>query len=240
MTDFTKSEALRYLSRDPLLYADMIECLNRGRAQEVTVMVDGVYLWVPGGLSYVAADSEKTTLELALPSIMAGRTVVAHGDIPISAGRGAGLLEINPPCLQFVWQGPAPDTSGPAEIRPLGPEALPIVVENYHDLEPESYIRERLGSGELFGAYLDGALAGFIGLHFEGSVGMLFVMPPYRRQGIGGQLERCLISREVSLGHTPYCHVLETNAASIAMARALGWTPASGRLLWFYPRPQDC
>ena len=42
------------------------------------------------------------------------------------------------------------------------------------------YVAERLAAGAMTGAFLDGVLAGFIGIHEEGSIGMLEVLPAYR------------------------------------------------------------
>ena len=39
-----------------------------------------------------------------------------------------------------------------------------------------------------FGAFVDGQLAGFVGEHSEGSMGMLEIFPAYRRRGLGYSL----------------------------------------------------
>ncbi|MFQ7452543.1 MAG: GNAT family N-acetyltransferase [Flavonifractor plautii] len=37
----------------------------------------------------------------------------------------------------------------------------------------------------MLGAFVDGTLAGFAGFHGEGSIGLLEVLPAYRRRGLG-------------------------------------------------------
>ena len=56
-------------------------------------------------------------------------------------------------------------------------------------------LEERLRSGMMYGAFADGKLAGFIGMHAEGSMGILEVFEEFRRQGIAEALERHLINR---------------------------------------------
>ena len=56
-------------------------------------------------------------------------------------------------------------------------------------VDDEGYVTERLRAGVMIGAFVDGRLAGFAGIHSEGSMGMLEVFEPFRRQGIGYALE---------------------------------------------------
>lgn len=53
------------------------------------------------------------------------------------------------------------------------------------------------------GAFLDGVLAGFIGIHEEGSIGMLEVLPAYRRRSLGYALEAGAIRPRTEGGRYP-------------------------------------
>ena len=56
------------------------------------------------------------------------------------------------------------------------------------------------------GAFLDGVLAGLIGIHEEGSIGMLEVLPAYRRRGLGYALEAGAIRRALkAVSYTHLC-----------------------------------
>ena len=74
-----------------------------------------------------------------------------------------------------------------------------LIDENY-DLADEEEITAQLDAGVIFGAFVDGELAGFIGRHDEGSVGMLFVFPQFRRLGVAEALERNYVNRELAQG----------------------------------------
>lgn len=77
-------------------------------------------------------------------------------------------------------------------------------------------------SGAIFGAFIEGKLAGFIGEHIEGSLGMLEVFEEYRRKGIAAELESYMINLHLSRGHLPYGDVIVGNEASMKLQRKLG------------------
>ena len=85
----------------------------------------------------------------------------------------------------------------------------------------------------LLGAFfLNGILAGFIGTHHEGSMGMLEIFPEYRRLGLGYALESALIRRLMEQGAIPYCQVYEGNEASLRLQRKLGLTFSDEFVYW--------
>lgn len=77
----------------------------------------------------------------------------------------------------------------PFPIRELTTDDLPQVAAHYK-LESKEEIAATIEHGLMFGAEVDGELAGFIGMHTDGSVGMLEVFKKYRRCGVGVHLCR--------------------------------------------------
>lgn len=77
-----------------------------------------------------------------------------------------------------------------------------------------------------------GELAGFIGMHNEGSLGMLEVLPPFRRQGVAAALEADAVNRLLQKGFTPYAHIIEGNGASIQLQEKLGLCFAREKVYW--------
>ena len=90
------------------------------------------------------------------------------------------------------------------DIRLLGPEDAEYVITHYHMGEPE-YIRERIQSRAMYGAFVEGELKGFVGSHDEGSMGMLFVEDSCRERGIGASLEAYNINRICERGFNTLC-----------------------------------
>ena len=80
---------------------------------------------------------------------------------------------------------------------------------------------------------VDGALAGFAGIHQEGTMGLLEVLPQFRRRGLAEVLEVGLIAQQLHRGLLPYCHVRLGNTASEALQTKLGLVFDSRRTLYW-------
>ena len=117
-------------------------------------------------------------------------------------------------------------------------EELPIVAAVYRTVDDEDYLRERIERGWMFGAYIDGALAGFAGMHAEGGLGLLEVLPRIEEddwQGAGGTY---LINLSLERGMTPYAQVAEENEASIRLQRSLGLSFSKQKVYWMEKQPR--
>ncbi len=123
------------------------------------------------------------------------------------------------------------------DIRPLTPDHLPYVCGRYCDdaggpgVDSE-YIRARIQAGAMYGAFAEERIVGFAGIHSEGSLGMLFVEEPFRRQGIAAALEACAVNRMLEKGWTPYGQISAENAASIKLQEKLGFYRAEKTFWW--------
>ncbi len=117
-------------------------------------------------------------------------------------------------------------------IRQLDITYLEYILENYNS--SEEHIKERLNAGVMYGAFDEDRIIGFIGMHSEGSMGMLFVEEEYRKKGIGASLESYLINLQISNGYTPYCHIIEGNDKSMSLQEKLGLYVADTPLWWIW------
>lgn len=72
----------------------------------------------------------------------------------------------------------------------------------------------------------------FIGRHAEGSIGLLEVLPQYRRRGLATLLQSYMIGLELSRGRVPYGQVFDGNDASLALQQSLGMSRSMGPLYW--------
>jgi tRNA (guanine37-N1)-methyltransferase len=121
-----------------------------------------------------------------------------------------------------------------ADIRPLTEAELPIVQKYYHAVDGPENVKERLKAGML-GIYVGGELAGFIGTHPEGSIGLLEVLPSFRRRGLAFLLESAMMRNQQTLGRVPYAHIRLGNEASIALHKKLGMeVTEKASLCWLY------
>lgn len=229
-------KALRYLSQAPVLHMDMLEGLRRGLARVVRADGDGVLLINEGAdIVMASAPSEEAAGRLAKAAPAAGMFVV-HQNFLLGPLREKYSRPQTLACRQAAFLGnrPLPAPASGVEIRPLGEEALPFVLLHYAHADDPDYLRERLRAGALWGAYSAGRLAGFAGTHAEGSIGMLEVLPEYRRQKIGLSLAAFLAARQFSEGFTPFSQIIVGNEPSLALHRKLGFTVSEQTIAWLY------
>ncbi|MBO7399623.1 MAG: N-acetyltransferase, partial [Clostridia bacterium] len=74
---------------------------------------------------------------------------------------------------------------------------------------------------------------GFIGVHAEGCMGMLFVMPRFRRCGYGREMELFMTGEMMRAGLYPYGQVFVTNKASLELQKTTVYSPGETEMFWF-------
>ena len=121
---------------------------------------------------------------------------------------------------------------GPWEVRQLGREFLPVVVGHYHSYPNPKYLGERLDAGVMHGAFEGEELLGFIGMHSEGSVGLLEVLPAHRRRGVASALLAYMTNWCLERGWTPFSKIYEGNTASEGLHQKLRWELSRQQLFW--------
>ena len=86
----------------------------------------------------------------------------------------------------LLYLQPSPPEVPACSIRPLKAEDTAEAARYYHLFDdPLPYLHGRAEAGALWGHFTaEGRLAGFLGIHSEGSMGMLEVVPEFRRRGI--------------------------------------------------------
>lgn len=137
------------------------------------------------------------------------------------------------PCAQWVYTksvAPAADFSG---IEPLHVEDAQLAADTYGFAHGKTdYILERIKEKRIWGMYIDGVLAGFAGFHHEGSLGMLEILPEYRRRGLGYTMLAFLIDVCLSEGRVAYGQVIDGNEASAKLQAKLGLEKCELPVIW--------
>jgi GNAT superfamily N-acetyltransferase len=230
--------ARAYLARRCEQNAPALTALDNG-AEVVFAGPGGVVLYErASGVHFVSADDNAILpicdwrFEQAEPV-----EALALREHNIDAVKRALGLSTAKRCRQVVFIGKLPDAApiDGLHIAPLGVDDADFVHTHYAMGFDKPYIEQRLGAGDVFGAYHHGALAGFIGRHGEGAIGMLEVLPAYRRLGIGTALVHLMIARLQRLGETPHAHIFVENAASFAMAKGIpGAMFCDEEVAWVY------
>lgn len=232
MTEQTQ-RALAYLERDPLSMMDMLEPVRRGQAEIKGVREDGVLLYDIPSKTYMLAAESRAAGDVLCAGVEEPYLFVAHDRENAEFFRekfGFGRAQECWPAA-YLEKTPLP-VPGDLDIRQLGQEHFPVVYEHYSTFSDADYVRDRIGEGVMHGAFRDGALMGFIGMHAEGSVGMLEVLPQYRRQGVAGALMACQVNWCLERGWVPFSQIYLGNDASRSLHRKMGFTISERTLFW--------
>ncbi len=229
-----------YLARDPVLYLDLTDTVRRGEGWVVDACSTGALVAFknyerqghPTGFTLCAADLPTARAMLAhLPEDL--EFIVAHEEHYLSLIQERFPTADFHPSLQMGYLShkplPLPDLG--IQIRPLETLHLPSVLEHY-PLGGETYLCWLIERRELYGAFKANALLGFMGRHAEGTLGLLEVLPQYRRQGVATLLQSFMTNLELSRGHIPYGQVFLDNGPSLALQQRLGFQPSKGTLFW--------
>ena len=223
---------MAFLKRDELLNADILTFLSSG-GKTLKETEDGVLVKTADNIYVIDALSKGSYRELSkyIPKGK-GIDICAHQSrfAPLlldGKGENTKLL----PCWEYVYRKKElfeeNDIKG-FEFKPLSEKELDFVDENYG--EPREYILRCLNS--MIGAFKDGKCVGFAGLHPNGEVGLLKVIPEYRGKGIGRELEKRIANRRIKSGYTPYNFVVVGNDVSVNLQEELGFERAERMTTW--------
>lgn len=134
-------------------------------------------------------------------------------------------------CYQACYTLREPAAVKHKDIRSLKEDSLDYILEHY-TMGDKDYLYHRLLAGVFYGAFVENQLVGFIGMHEEGSMGMLFVEEPFRNMGIGASLEAFMINKMKEKGYIPYCQIFSDNRASLSLQQKLGLYLSTETVWW--------
>lgn len=226
------------------LTVDMCEAIVRGNAKTVIYCDDkavllrhrcGIYmLWCADKINGVKA---LDALDEEARENM--RCCLCHGMHAREAAEERTQLHIDAPCLQFYHNSKEKmPLSGEYSIRRMTEADLPFLNANY-DMEGEKHNAWAVREGCVFAAEIGGEIAAFIGMHPDGSTGMLKVMQSFRRRGLGTEMEKYMHNVHIERGWVCYGHVFADNAASIAVQEKQGLEKSSDYLYWSFKKDVD-
>ena len=135
-------------------------------------------------------------------------------------------------CYQYVYPGKKPEPDPRLRFRMADMSDFDTINEVYHLGGPEETAKT-IERGLVMMAYdQEGNLVGFIGEHMEGSLGMLFVYPEYRREGYGRSLEMASFRWSMDRGFTPFGQVYTDNLPSLELQKKIGLAIADKLVYW--------
>lgn len=227
-------QAFDYLNRDPLHHVDMLECLRRGSAGLLEASAGGVLLLDSDSGAYMLSARSEADARRMIARVDRAELFVLHQEFGRAAAEEKfslhGRLVVRN--AAYLRGTPLPPAASPARIRRMDESFLPFLREHYALIPDEAYLLGRVRAGVMFGAFVGGEPAGFVGMHEEGSIGMLEVLPAFRRRGIARALESFLVNRLLGQGRVPYGQIEPGNLASWELNRRLGFTFSESAVCW--------
>ena len=226
---------LNYLSKDPLLNMGMIVPLERNTADVLYAADDGVCLKETKSGAYMLSVACYETGVKILDMLPDEGLFTFHQKFLLDDFKKKVKHNTLMENYQAVYlsRDRMPDV-GELEIKPLGLSHFKIIYDNYNIDVSENYLRERLQSGDLFGGYSGEDFVGFIGIHAEGSIGLLKVFDPYLQKGYGRALSHFAVNHQMDNGITPFVQICISNEKSLSLVRKLGFSVSDGRVFWLF------
>ncbi|MCM1533655.1 MAG: GNAT family N-acetyltransferase [Corallococcus sp.] len=121
-------------------------------------------------------------------------------------------------CYLYVWNGKPLACECKCEIRPIDATyAAEISAGTPYGADIEDIIR-CIAVHPSAAAYVDGKPVCWCLLHMEGSLGMLYTLPRYRRQGYALEVMTALTDKVIERGDIPFAYIVRDNVASLNLA----------------------
>ena len=231
-----KNTALEFLEQDKVLHMDMIFPIKRGTADIIYAGDNGVLL----------QELESEIFMLSATCMNKGKQLLdqlGHKGCYCLHQEGLAVylqskhpIERIMPVFQGVYLGSnkiQPDTPPRLKIKQLDSSYIDAVCQIYKTIG-EDYTKGRVAKGAVYGGFIDGKLCGMIGQHEEGGIGMLEILPEYRRHGLGIELSIFMTNLILEQGQTPFVQMREENHASISLCNNLGYVLSSEKVYWLF------
>ena len=219
--------AIEYLNQDYYQNYPLIRALENGFAV-IQADQSGVLL----------ADDKLAFALLSATDPLKFLQLIAKPELMEVIGKEAGALaqthfgfENALQCHQYYYPYQTIASDLKMEIARL--DELDFIARHY-TLADQIELRETIERGYLWVVRDQGQIFGFIGRHGDGSMGMMEVLPEYRRKGWGERLERALTRIVLEEGTLPYGHVIIGNDASARLQEKLGFVRCKDIVTWLW------
>lgn len=236
-------ECLEFLLKDKLHYMDMIELIRRRRAQIIYFSDSEILLKDKESIIHFHAMLDETKEIMAFEQTKEIPLVCVHEEKvldylcekwnckPPKRCHNAVYTKKEKMPVKGLYRPDGKPMENGVYMKKLSLEHLPVVVEEY-DHGSEEYIKDRIEAGVMFGAFIGEELVAFSGMHREGSIGMLQVLPKYRGMKLGTAMETYMMNWALDLGFTPYGQIYTDNDISMNLQKKLGLILEKGSIFW--------
>lgn len=100
--------------------------------------------------------------------------------------------------------------------------------------DDSSYTSYLIDQKCMWGAFNNEELLGFIGIHSEGSIGLLEVLPQHRNKGVAQALQKHIINYCLTKNWVPFGQVFVDNKKSMNLQNKLRLSISKKSIFWLY------
>lgn len=139
------------------------------------------------------------------------------------------------PCYQILYKKPfGVEIPRETVVKVLEPtdENIDLVTKTYTLGFAREDIKRLMTDFTFYATYTNGEISGYIGRHDEGSVGLLEIMPKFRRMGLGAFLVDYSVKKVNEQGDVAYCNIEVSNEKSLKMHLKMNFIPSDKFVYW--------
>ena len=226
-----------FLLADIPLYAGFIQLYLRDTVRPLEESDRGVFIQDAKGVSYMLAADDPDLAAAWLERHRDRRydLVMAVGeDIAARVREKLGFTDTIEVYQALYTKQEPPEIDRRLRLVPAGPADMGFIRQHYSFLDDEE-LEQVIHHRELYLAFDGEEPVGFIGQHLEGSMGLLEILPAFRRRGLGAELECFMIGKMLDQGLLPYCQFETDNLASRRLQEKLGLTVVDKKkIVWLF------
>lgn len=231
--DKNLSAALDYLYKDYLINASVIEPIKSGTVEILYASRKGVYVKDNSTDVYMLETKDLVLADELLNGFPSKSALVVHNDALCDLAMKKFGFASKVPCYQAVYRKEKFEiANADVSLRLMREDEAHEAASMYRFTLDDAvkHIRKRL----VYGCYSGETIVGMIGMHMQGSMGMLEVKEEFRHRGYAVAMEKFLINSLLSKGLVPYCQIIEDNVASLSLQRKLGLDISKNKLYWLH------
>ena len=228
----TEREIIEKFGEDEDFFVCAKYALTHG-AKIIYAEEDGLLLYYQG--IYNLFGTSGNGLKNALSLVDKAECFVCSSEEEGDAVKEKFCFEHKKPCYQVNYKKPCgikiPENTEVKELLPTD-ENVDFVTKTYTLGFSRETIKSLMTDFEFYATFTGGELSGYIGRHDEGSIGILEIMPNFRRMGLGAFLVDYSVKKVREKGEPAYCHIFTGNEGSLKMHLKMGFTPCE-KLVWW-------
>ena len=201
------------MKSNPTLYAGILEIIDRNTFKIIENDLKGLLIQDTVSTIYFGIHENEDILKNWIHSHKEIKLLVLYK--PLLLKGYTCFLECYP--IAYLKKEPF-NYKSELNIRIASIKDLSFILYPYNLLE-ESEIQQIISMNHLYIGYKKNILVGFIGLHLEGSIGLLYILEEYKGNGYGTELEMFLVNHLLFKNKIPFGQLETENNHSIFLQK---------------------